>query len=146
MDNPYIGRAEPEVLQILEKIFPGVLIIPQYPIRKLIPWSWYNGLGEETKKHKFDFVVCTDSWLVIEVNYKHGEKAAKKWRQIFAPMIEELSNPCTIPVTIDDYECLTLFKHTKTNHKKLRKSDYEDVINALKTAGVCVNFVISECN
>lgn len=144
--SQFIGRAEPEVLEILKQIYPNTLIIPQYPIRKLIPFSWYNGLGEETKKHKFDFVVFTHTLLVIEVNYKHGEKAAKKWRQIFAPMIKELSNPCAIPVTIDDYECLTLFKHTRTNHTKLRKSDYTDVINALQTARVCVNFVIPECN
>ena len=146
MDSQFIGRAEPEVLKILEQIFPNILILSQWPIRKLIPNSWYNELNEETKKHKFDFVVCGSKWLVIEVNYKHGEKAAKKWRQIFAPMIKELSNPCAIPVTINDYECLSLFKHTKTNHTKLRKSDYQDIINALQTAGVRVNFVIPECN
>jgi len=146
VNNPYIGRAEPEVLEILKQIYPNTLIISQYPIRQLIHWSLYNELGEEIQKHKFDFVVCTNSWLVIEVNYKHGEKAAKKWRQIFAPMINELKFPCAIPVTIDDYECLSLFKHTKTNHTKLRKSDYQDVINALSIAGVRVNFTIPDCN
>lgn len=146
INNPYIGRAEPEVFKILSEIYPNTLIIPQYPLQKLIPASWYNGLSEETKKHKFDFVVCTKNWLVVEVNFKHKEKAAKKWRQIFAPMICELYNPIAIPVPIKDYECLTLFKHTKTNHKPLIKQDYQDVITALKMAGVSVNFTIPECN
>jgi len=144
--SQFIGRAEPEVLKILEEIYPNVIILSQYPIRKLIPSSWYNELNEEVKKHKFDFVIFTEKWLVIEVNYKHGEKAARKWSNIFAPMIKELTNPCAIPVAINDYECLSLFKHTKTNHKKLRKSDYQDVINALKLAGISVNFAIPECN
>jgi len=146
LDNKFIGRAEPEVFKILKKVFPNTLIIPQFPLRKLIPYSWYNELDEEVQKHKFDFIVYTKDLLVIEVNYKHGEKAAKKWRQIFAPMIKKLKNPGAIPVTINDYECLTLFKHTKTNHTKLRKSDYTDVINALKLEGVSVNFTIPKCN
>lgn len=143
--SQFIGRAEPQVLKILQEIFPDILIIPQYPIRKLIPYSWYNGLNDETKKHKFDFIVCAKDWLVVEVNYKHGEKAAKKWSNIFAPMIRELKNPSAIPVTIDDYNCRTLFKHTKESTKKLRESDYQDVIDALKLAGVSVNFTIPEC-
>jgi len=140
--SQFIGRAESEVLKILEEIYPNVLIMQQFPLRKLIPHSWYDKLNEEIKKHKFDFVVMDETWLVVEVNYKHGEKAAKKWRQIFAPMIRELKNPCAIPVTINDYECLTLFHHTKTNHTKLQKSDYQDVIAALNMAGVNVNFTI----
>lgn len=146
LDNPYIGRAEPEVFQILSEIYPDTLIIPQHPIQKLIPYSWYNGLSQENKQHKFDFVVFTKTLLVVEVNFKHKEKAAIKWRRIFAPMIEELTNPKAIPVPIKDYESLTLFKHTKTNHKPLIKQDYQDVLMALKMAGVCVNFVIPKCN
>lgn len=146
MDNQFIGRAEPEVLKILEEIYPNVIILPQFPIRKLIPNSWYNGLNEETKKHNFDFVVFTEKWLVVEVNYKHGEKAARKWSNIFTPIIKELKEPSAIPVSINDYECLSLFKHTKTNHTKLRKTDYQDVLTALKLAGVSVNFIIPECN
>ena len=118
LDNKFIGRAEPEVFKILQEIFPNTLIVPQFPLRKLIPYSWYNELDDEIKKHKFDFIVYTKKLLVIEVNFKHGEKAAKKWRQIFAPMIKELKNPGAIAVTINDYECLTLFKHTKTNNTK----------------------------
>lgn len=145
MSNQFIGRAEEEVFQILEEIYPNVIIISQFPIRKLIPYSLYNELNEEIKKHKFDFVVFTEKWLIIEVNYKHGEKAARKWSNIFTPMIKELKDPGAIPVAINDYECLTLFKHTKTNHTKLRKTDYQDVLTALSIAGVSVNFTIPEC-
>lgn len=147
MINPFIGRAEPETKTILEEIYPKYTILLQFPIKKLIPNSWYNILDDEIKKHSFDIVVCRPkSWLVIEVNYKHGEKAARKWRQIFAPMIKKMKNPYAVPVTIDDYECLTLFKHTKTNNKPLVKQDYQDVLTALKMAGVSVNFTIPECN
>jgi len=144
--NEFIGRAEPEVFKILSEIYPNVLILPQYPIRKLIPRSWYNQLSSENKKHKFDFIVFTESLLIVEINFCHKEKAAIKWRRIFAPMIEELENPKAVPVLIKDYECLTLFKHTKTNHKPLVKQDYQDVLMALKMAGVTVNFTIPECN
>jgi len=144
--NEFIGRAEPEVFKILSDIYPNILIIPQYPIRKLIPRSWYNRLSAENKKHKFDFIVFTESPLLVEVNFCHKEKAAIKWRRIFVPLIEELENPKAIPVLIKDYECLTLFKHTNTNHKPLVKQDYQDVLMALTMAGVSVNFTIPECN
>ena len=146
MNNPYIGRAEKEVREILEQIYPNKLILPQFPIQKLIPTAWYNGLNEETKKHKFDFVVCDRSWLVIEVNYRHGEKAAKKWKNIFVPLIRDLKEPTCIPVTIDDYNCRTLFKHTKNSDRRIQKTDYQDVLDNLKLSGVSVNFTIPECN
>ena len=144
--NEFIGRAEPEVFKILSEIYPNILIIPQYPIRKLIPRSWYDRLSSENKKHKFDFIVYAESLLIVEINFCHKEKAAIKWRRIFEPMIEKLENPKAIPVLIKDYECLTLFKHTKTNHKPLVKQDYQDVLMGLKMAGVSVNFTIPECN
>ena len=144
--NEFIGRAEPEVFKILSDIYPNILIIPQYPIRRLIPRSWYNQLSAKNKKHKFDFIVFTESLLLVEINFCHKKKAAIKWRRIFAPMIEELENTDAVPVLIKDYECLTLFKHTKTNHKPIVGQDYQDVLMALKMAGVSVNFTIPKCN
>lgn len=141
--SQFIGRAEKEVKQILQEIYPDVLIISQFPIRKLIPYSTYSKLDEEIRKHKFDILVCGPEKLVIEVNYKHGEKAAIKWKNIFTPLIREVG---AIPVTIDDYNCRTLFNHTKESTKKLRESDYQDVLDALKLAGVGVNFTIPKCN
>ena len=144
--NKFIGRAEPEVFKILSEIYPNTLIIPQYPIRKLIPRSWYEGLSSKNKKHKFDFIVYAESLLIVEINFCHKKKAAIKWRRIFEPLIEKLENPKAIPVLIKDYECLTLFKHTKTNPKQLVGQDYQDVLMALKMAGVSVKFTIPECN
>jgi len=143
--NEFIDTAKPEVFKILSEIYPNVLILPQYPIRKLIPRSWYDRLSNENKKHKFDFIVFTESLLLVEINFCYKEKAAITWRRIFAPMIEELENPKAVPVLIKDYECLTLFKHTKTNHKPLVRQDYQDVLMALKMAGVSVKFTIPEC-
>lgn len=144
--NEFIGTAKPEVFKILSEIYPNVLILSQYPIRKLIPRSWYNQLSTENKKHKFDFIVFTESLLLVEINFCHKVKVAIKWRRIFEPMIEKLENPKAVPVLIKDYECLTLFKHTKTNHKPLVRQDYQDVLMALKMAGVSVKFTIPECN
>ena len=137
--NEFIGRAEPEVFKILSEIYPNVLIIPQFPIRKLIPRSWYEGLSSKNKKHKFDFIVYAESLLIVEINFCHKKKA-------FEPLIEKLENPKAIPVLIKDYECLTLFKHTKTNNKPIVKQDYQDVLMGLKMAGVSVKFTIPECN
>ncbi len=140
--SQFIGRAEKEVKEILHKIYPGILIVPQFPLRKLIPHSLYNILNEEVQKHKFDFIVYTPINLVVEVNYHHGPKAAKKWRQIFTPMIKDLQ---AIPVTINDYECDSIFRHDVTSTKPLKKADYQDVINALKLAKISVKFTIPEC-
>lgn len=139
----FIGRAEKQVKEILYNIYPGILIVPQFPLRKLIPQSLYLTLNEEVQKHKFDFIVYTKTKLVVEVNYKHGPKATKKWRQIFEPMIKDIE---AIPVTVDDYECDSIFRHEITSVKPLNKADYQDVINALKLAKISVNFTIPVCN
>lgn len=138
-----IGRAEKEVKEILHKIYPEILIVPQFPLRKLIPRSLYTILNEEVQKHKFDLIVYTPIKLVVEVNYKHGPKATKKWRQVFAPMIEGLDS---IPVTVDDYECDSIFRHDVNSTKPLNQADYQDVINALELAKISVNFMIPKCN
>ena len=129
----FIGRAEKQVKKILEEIYPFTLIIPQYPIRKLIPNSDYQRFDEEIQKHSFDMVVFNPVKLIVEVNYKHGEKAARKWRTIFVPMINNLH---LIPVTVDDYECDSIFRHDINSTKPLNKADYQDVINALNLAGI----------
>ena len=50
----FVGRAEKQVRQILEEIYPNNLIITQFPIKKLIPYSLYVTLNEEIQKHNFD--------------------------------------------------------------------------------------------
>jgi len=141
--SQFIGRAEKEVKKILQDIYPGILIVTQFPLRKLIPHSLYIMLNEEVQKHKFDLIVYTPNRLIVEVNYKHGPKAAQKWSQIFTPMIKAL---LAIPVTVDDYECDSIFRHEVNSTKPLNKADYQDVINALKLAEIGVKFTIPECN
>ncbi len=138
----FIGRAEKQVKQILQEIYPQNLIVQQFPIKKLISYQLFRTLNEEIQKHSFDMVVHTPRKLIVEVNYKHGEKAARKWRQIFAPMIKKIDD---LPVTVDDYECDSIFRHDINSTKPLNKADYTDVINALKLAGRSVNFTIPEC-
>jgi len=141
--SQFVGRAEKEVKEILHEIYPGILIVTQFPLRKLISYSLYTTLNEEVQKHKFDLIVYTPNRLIVEVNYKHGPKAAQKWRQIFEPMIEDLE---AIPVTIDDYECDSIFRHEINSTKPINKADYQDVINALKLSKISVKFRIPECN
>jgi len=141
MVDQFIGRAEKEVKKILYEIYPGILIVEQFPLQKLIPHSLYITLNEEVQKHKFDLIVYTTTKLIVEVNYHHGTKATQKWRQIFTPMIEDLQ---AISVTVDDYECDSIFRHKVDSTKPLNKADYQDVIIALQLAGISVKFTIPE--
>jgi len=132
--SDFIGRAEPPTHHFLLKLYPDDRILTQTPLSYLISHKEFQTFNEEVQKHKFDFVVIRNNkpTLVIEVNYKHGEKSAKKWRQIFEPLLKKEGY---IPVTIDDYDCISLFKGNKENHK-LSWNDLRDIINALEKAGV----------
>lgn len=138
--SQFIGRAEPEVKKILESILYTEKIDEQVPIEKIINYSDYDHLGEEGKKHKFDFVVHRGSdVLVVEVNYKHGSKAARKWIDLFVPYIETskvFSPKIAIPVAINDWDCNSLFKHDRKRGKPIKLTDIIDVCNALITSGV----------
>jgi len=135
-EQQYIGRGEEIVKEILQRIFPSCVIYSQQPIKKLINKSDFDILDSEVQKHKFDFAV---DWpqqmrtLIVEVNYKHKEKAAKKWNDIFVPLLKKYFY---IPVSIDDYDCENLFKLNSKNEHKLSLDDFIDVINQLKKAGV----------
>ena len=76
----FIGRGEKEVQGILESIFPECTVSAQIPIWAVIKEEDYEILDQEFKNHKCDLVLYSGpSTIVIEVNYKHGEKAAQKW-------------------------------------------------------------------
>jgi hypothetical protein len=127
----FIGRGEAVVQKILEQFYPTAAIIPQYPVKKLIPeieWGLWN---PEHLNHKFDFMVDKGHGYkyIIEVNYKHGAKADKKSHKIWQPFLNEQE---IILVRIDDWECKSLFKK---EHQKPTWDDYIDVINAMKLAG-----------
>ena len=130
MNNDFTGRGEIRTVEILCKLFPKSEILLQVPIKNLISEESYKKLGQEYKKHKHDIVIMTPNPIIIEVNYKHGSIASKKW-QVYKTCLEE---ECHNTVTIDDNECLSLFQlngdHTNT------WQDYIDIINALEKSGV----------
>lgn len=135
--NNFIGRGENEVKKILELLFPKANVSVQVPIVLLIKSEDYKQLDQEIKNHKFDLVVYNGpNTLVVEVNYKHKEKAAKKWSNIFTNL---LINAFKTPVTIDDYNCEYLFSDSKRLKQKNPWGSYIDVIRELQRQGINPN-------
>lgn len=134
--SQFIGKGEVEAIKIFKVLFPKCFIKQQVPIQALIRPEEYNLLDQEIKNHKFDFTVQVGfNMLVVEINYKHGEKAAKKWSNIFTNV---LINAGKIPVTIDDYNCEFLFK-SEAAKKKNPWGPYIDIIRELQRQGISPN-------
>lgn len=143
----FIGRGEKLVERIISRLFIKSEIQRQVPIKQLVHDEDFIEYDEEFAKHKCDLVIIVlDSkgktkTLVIEVNYKHKEKAAKKWRQTFAPDIKRNEN---FPITINDYDCRSslpkvkgiFYLDSKKNHGPITWNDVRDVIDHLDKAGV----------
>lgn len=137
MGSNYIGRGEPEVEKVLQALFPDARIFSQVPIESLIKDKEFAELSDEVKKHKFDFAVHTPTnTIVVEVNYKHGEKAAKKWQHIFVDLLVDNGH---LPVTIEDYNCEYLFTKSKRLTHKKPWGPYIDVIRELERQGIHPN-------
>lgn len=140
LNDQFIGRSEKEVKIILKKLINYEIVLEQIPLKRLINSSDFDLLNNETKQHKFDLVFIRKSdALVIEVNYKHGSKAANKWVNIFVPYLEasKVLYPKKIkPVAINDWDCRSLFKHTKSDNKPILVTDVIDVCDALYSSGV----------
>lgn len=133
----FIGRGENEVKKILEALFPDSNVSAQVPIELLITIKEYQELDQEIKNHKFDLVLYNGpNILVVEVNYKHKEKAAKKWSNIFTNL---LINNGKFPITIDDYNCEFLFSDSKRLKQKNPWGPYLDVIRELDRQGINSN-------
>lgn len=133
-DKKFIGRGESRVKQILERLYPGKTIEPQVHIKNVILREDFEPLDEVYQKHKFDFIILDEQKIIlaaIEVNYKHGNTASRKWTNIFKPLLNKAG---VIPVPINDYECKSLF-NTK-DERPLKWEDFEDVITALKMGGL----------
>ena len=129
----FIGRGEERTIEILKHLFPYSDIRQQVPIKNIIFNEDFKELGPEYNKHKHDIVVLTkENDIVIEVNYNHGEKADKKWSNVYKPLLEKSGCKC---VTIDDNECESLFQLKNGTHTDTWQ-DWIDVINAMKSAGV----------
>ena len=87
--SDFVGRAEPEVREILKRILRPEEVWEQVPFKKLIAESDFDRFDSETRKHKFDFAfVRENDILVVEVNYQHGPKSYKKWNNVFVPYLE----------------------------------------------------------
>jgi len=134
-DDKFIGRGEVLTIAIINKLFERAMILPQCPLEKLISPTEFENLDSEIQKHKFDFVMVREKHdeVVVEVNYKHGEKAARKWNNIFVPLLKKHGQ---VTVAINDYDCRNLFKLGSDGHHKLAWDDFRDVIDALEQAGV----------
>lgn len=141
MSNTWIGRAEPEVELILTRLLSPELIRTQVPLEQVIGAGEYESLDIEIKQHKFDMVVYRgyQPKLIVEVNYKHKEKAARKWRTIFEPMLKSYGYEILL---VHDYECDYLFKPQDYSKHQLTWNDTIDVCNALKLSNI--SFPISE--
>ncbi|MHA2401565.1 MAG: hypothetical protein ACXADH_01120 [Candidatus Kariarchaeaceae archaeon] len=127
--SQFIGKGENKTEYILQRIFPSAEIFPQYPLQGLIHKNDFDWLDPEVKKHKFDFFVKIHRKrnFVVEVNYKHKEKAAAKYRKIFGPELKKVNIGF---VNINDWDCMTLFK------PKMHFQDFIDVCNALITSEI----------
>lgn len=140
LESNYIGRAEPQVKTILESILQPEKIFPQQPLKKLISAEDFERFDEIIQKHKFDFMILRkNDILVVEVNYKHHNVAAKRWLDIFVPYLEAsrvFGDKRIIPVAINDWDCNSLFKHKRDSTNQIRITDVIDVCNALYTSGV----------
>lgn len=141
-ESQFIGRGEELTKNILAKLLDCRYIDAQVNIRSIIGWIQYDMLDPEIRKHNFDLVIGRNRAkdIVVEVNYKHKEKAAKKWRLILVPLITKAGYDY---MTIDHYDCRSSLKRTlglfhlnsKKEHEK-SWNDYRDVIDALEKAGV----------
>ena len=100
------------------------------PIWTVITDEDFQLLDQEFKNHNCDLVMYDGpKTIVIEVNYKHGEKAAQKWSEIFAPLIRKAGK---IPVTIEDYNCEVLFSDSNKDSNKIPWGSYIDTIRELE--------------
>jgi len=140
-ESKYIGRGEDLTEAILFKILQVIGISPQVNIKKIVLDEDYEILDQEIKNHNFDFVMstvgtCKRNGVVIEVNYKHKEKAARKWRQILVPMIKRAGYDY---LTINHWDCRKrglFWLNTKKEHPAVTWDDIRDIIDALETAKI----------
>lgn len=136
IDSKYIGRGEERTRDITLRLF-DCEIKQQVNIKDVIYADDYEFLDREVKNHNFDLVMYPKHGrpVVIEVNYKHGEKIAAKLRRIIVPMIKkrgyeyaEINNWDTIPKGI-------FWQNLKGEHVPTW-DDWRDVINAFETSGI----------
>ena len=140
-DDPYIGRSERLAEAIINILLPGITLHGQVPIKNIVSAEDLKHLADDLNKHKFDFIgyIGDNITLGIEINYKHGERAAIKWTH-YSKLLRKYH---ITPVTINDYDCRSSLPKQKglfrlNSRKKHEQSwnDFRDVIDALEMAGV----------
>lgn len=140
-ESQYIGRGEELAKKILVKLLKPVNVRAQVPLESISLPKEFAILDPEIKKHKFDFVLfCLDRKnIVVEINYRHKEKAARKWQNVFIPL---LVNSGFDYLTINDFECGKrglFWLNKEKEHGVVTWEDFRDVINALDIAGIYPN-------
>jgi len=151
--SEFIGRGEVVVSEILDMILPMPVIKEQPSLQSIISEEDFNFLDEIYQKHKFDLRAdYFSNWnkpeeklnmktLMVEVNYKHKEGAARKWSNVFLKLLKKYH---ITPVTINDYNCRSSIPKTKgifyldskKHHGPITWNDVRDVIDALEKAGI----------
>lgn len=137
-ESQYIGRGEELAKKILVYLLKPVNVRAQVPLESIILPKDFAILDPEIKKHKFDFVFfCLNRKnIVVEINYKHREKAAKKWHRVFIPL---LVNAGFDYLTVNDYDCRKhglFWLDNRKQHESITWDDFRDIIDALEVSGI----------
>lgn len=135
LTDDFVGRSEELSKRILGKLLNCEYIQGQVPLEKVIRKEDYDVLDQELKNHKFDFIIKRKKKkdIAVEVNFKHGDKAARKWSRIFIPLLEKAD---VIPLAINDYNCDYLFKENSKKEHKNSWGDFKDVMSELQEADI----------
>lgn len=134
----FIGRGEVIASKILRVLVPCVGIKQQVNIQDIALPEQFALLDQEIKNHNFDLMICRNSEpdIVVEINYKHKERAAQKYRQIFGPLVRDAGLEF---LEINDWDCRKrglFWLNSKREHLAITWTDYQDVIDALNLAGI----------
>ena len=125
-----IGAGEKTALSILQDLFKGCIIKPQYPLIKLLTEEYKDSLSESYLKHKVDIMIfrSTDKPIAVRVQGKTHNGVLKSARDTVQKKIMEWHD--CIVVDLDWEECPYLFNEDKS------ENSYLEVLNALNQAGL----------
>ena len=134
-NSQFIGRGEVIAKKILLKSIDCIGIEGQVNIRKIILPEDYEFIDQEIKNHNFDWVIRRTNKpdIVVEINYKHKEKAAHKWNNIFTKILIDNHK---IPIIVADYNCEYLFSDSVRLRKKNPWGSFIDIIRELQRQGI----------
>jgi len=140
-ESQFVGRGEIRTKNILLKLF-DCEITQQVNIKKIIHAEDYDFLDEEIQNHNFDLVMMPvhGKPVVIEINFKHGEKISKKLRQVIVPLIRKRGYEY---LDINDWDCEErgLFWQNSKGEHPITWTDYHDIINALQTCNISPDLI-----